>query len=129
MIWILLFVARDINKSYKMNTECNICCNTTIIRPCGANNNCKAMICEDCYGYNQLINIDKDISEFETKCSFCCNIDNARAVNSELKYNIWDAIEGIWSDKYVLFVLQVRSYAIAEEYFECIEFCIPCDED
>ena len=35
-----------------MQNECNICCESKIIMPCGAFNNCDATVCDSCKYYD-----------------------------------------------------------------------------
>jgi hypothetical protein len=113
-----------------MNTQCDICCNTTIIKPCGANNNCKANVCDKCYYQNY-----KDMDGLESKCYFCRNVDYRRALTYELEHCYFDYDGGYeWVDNYILCMLQVKSYGyeyMSEEHdeFKDFVFCIPCDED
>jgi hypothetical protein len=116
-----------------MNTECDICYNTTIINPCGANNNCKAMVCHNCY-YENFKDMD-EVGGYGSKCYFCRNVDYRRAIHSEMKYSYFDYNgEEDWDNKYILCMLQVKSYGyeyMSEEHdeYKDFQFCIPCDED
>jgi hypothetical protein len=108
-----------------MNTECDICYNTTIINPCGANDNCKAKVCNECFYQNY-----KDMNGFKNKCYFCRNIDYRQAITYELENYFNDDGGTEWDKNYILCMLQVKSYGYEEyEEYKDFPFCIPCDDD
>jgi hypothetical protein len=61
-----------------MYAECDICCNTTIIIPCGANNNCSVVVCKPCF-------IECDYN-YNFTCVFCKCIDNRRSLIRYVDY-------------------------------------------
>ena len=110
-----------------MNTECNICCNTTIIRPCGANNNCKAMVCDDC----RFTNCQQ---YFTAKCYFCFGLDYKRGCTIEMNVDVFDGgISGEWnpSKPYILALMEYNdaNHCISREewFYEENVYCFPCD--
>ena len=106
-----------------MNTECDICCEKTFIIPCGANIDCKAMVCDDCK--LEAFNGDDYIS----KCYFCCNDDYKEGVYRELTLEVFDC--GYKLNK--PYVISLKNYndiknRLKPSFFKNIaEYCFPCD--
>ena len=108
-----------------MNTECDICCNTTIIIPCGANNNSKAKVCHRC----RFTNCQE---YFTTKCYFCFGLDYKQGCTVEMNVDVFDC-GGFWKpDKpYILALIEYNddNHSIGREewFYEENVYCFPCD--
>ena len=108
-----------------MNIECDICYETKFINECGAFNNCKARVCNECKDKSS----DGNYNFVSSKCVFCKTYDYKDGLMCDLISNVFDCC-GELSNIYVIF-LQQHKYVdllINEEYYEELDFCLPCEE-
>lgn len=109
-----------------MNTECDICCNTNIIIPCGANNNCKAMVCNDCF-----VKCD---NECDYTCVFCKCIDERRIISGYVNYICNSTGGDNYSNKsYVeakMWILKNQEliYDFTEDEWIELGYCYECED-
>lgn len=110
-----------------MNTECDICYTTTIIKPCGANNNCKAMVCHDCRFKNCQ-------EYFTNKCYFCFGLDYKQGCITEMDVDVfeWGGTDYEPNKPYILALFEYKydNYAIFNEewFLEENAYCFPCED-
>jgi len=111
-----------------MNIECYICFEKQFINPCGAFNNCKAKVCNECKVKTISIN---DNDYFVLKCLFCKEYEFKTSINDEIEAIVNDfAIEPY---NYILYILR---YNYNDSFYKnsCIYdndygYCFICEED
>ena len=109
-----------------MNTECDICYNTTIIIPCGANNNCKAMVCKDCFW--------KCDNDCDFTCVFCKCVDERKTISGYVDYICNDTGGDDYSSKsYVelkMWILKNKDLIsdFCEYDWDSIGYCLECED-
>tara|TARA_B110000285_G_C14681494_1_gene404902 strand:+ start:212 stop:568 length:357 start_codon:yes stop_codon:yes gene_type:complete len=115
-----------------MNTECDICCEEGIIMPCGALNNCKVNVCNNC----RIDGHDGNYDYMSRKCVYCKCYDYKTGLIDELNYDIFEYHPdsgGEMSNTYILCLYQMKKlntiWTLNDEDYNEIPFCLPCDED
>jgi hypothetical protein len=115
-----------------MNTECYICYDKTIITPCGAPNNCKAMVCTKCKHKQWIQN-------WTTKCYFCCEYDARDSFNGELyawfedgfNYNVFDYYRNVRQIPYILALVHYKQRLMSFHDYDFTHennYCFPCNK-
>ena len=111
-----------------MNTECYICYDTTIIKPCGAPNNCKAMVCTKCKHKNWK-------QYWTTKCYFCYDYDARDSLNGELYAWFEDGFDYcgdlLYTKPYILVLVHYKQRLMSfhdSDFTRENNYCFPCNK-
>ena len=114
----------------QLKNECSICCNDKIIIPCGSFNNCKALVCDNCFYNKKTIETCEYMSY---RCLYCNSYDYKKGVMEELRA-IFDVSCDIGNgNNYVLNCITYKKdknffdFIIEEPDIHMYQFCYACD--
>jgi len=112
-----------------MNIECYICFEKKIIIPCGAFNNCKVSVCNDCKEKTMDIAV---ADYFVLRCLFCKEYDFKTSINDEINAMINDYAINPYN--YILYMLRYNYINDSSYKNFCINnnsygYCFICKED
>tara|TARA_R110002094_G_scaffold220468_1_gene193233 strand:- start:434 stop:754 length:321 start_codon:yes stop_codon:yes gene_type:complete len=105
-----------------MNRECVICNETKILNTCRAFNNCNVAVCFPC-----KVKASPNCY-LAMKCLFCLTYDFYKAIDTELKCDVFDCC-GESSSIYVILKQQMKGFEYDEDFFNDYDFCYDCDKD
>ena len=123
-----------------MNINCNICFEDRIGVPCGASNNCKAYMCEDCVNENSDNNDWDKKTGMGKRCLFCKCYDYRYGLIEEIYDTFNSASEyGNSNQVYIILIIMLKGdIDYRTMYYEELQddrdtdsgrefWCLPCD--
>jgi hypothetical protein len=111
-----------------MNVECCICFEKQFINPCGAFNNCKACVCNECK-VKTMYN-DDDVDYYVLRCLFCKEFDFKTSINDEIEAIVND--DAINPYNYILYMLRYNYNDRYKDFYinnNDYGYCFICEED
>ena len=113
-----------------MNVECCICFEKQFINPCGAFNNCKVCVCNDCKMMTMYNDDDDDTDYFAIRCLFCKEFDFKASINYEIITIVDD--DAFNPSYYILYMLRYNHNDRYKDFYinnNDYGYCFICEED